>query len=72
MIFILSQSTIIKTTKTTYVFATIYLMDGHPIINGTSFRKKIHRIKDKLHFEKGLLFKDHKLIIPYELQRKTC
>lgn len=34
------------------------------------FSKIFHRVKDKLHFENGLLFLDHKLVIPTKLQRK--
>lgn len=31
-----------------------------------------HKYRGELHFENGLLFKDHRLVIPSELQNKLC
>lgn len=31
-----------------------------------------HRLKDELHFENGLLFKDHRLVVPLSLREKIC
>ncbi|XP_024883540.1 uncharacterized protein K02A2.6-like, partial [Temnothorax curvispinosus] len=50
-----------------------YVVDGWPSYHKLDeFSQTFYRYKDQLHFENSLLFKDHRLVIPTELQSKIC
>lgn len=56
-----------------YLKVVGYVVDGWPSYHKLDeLSQTFHRYKDQLHFEKGLLFKEHRLVIPTKLQSKIC
>lgn len=50
-----------------------YVQEGWPSYHKLDdLSQRFYKVKDELHFEENLLFKDHRLVIPTELQRAMC